>query len=147
MPEHLVKAYGAAIRGAWGTGVPTEGPNPSLVQSEGRRRRWARIERLSATPDVAEATTVSVMRSDITDVLSAIRAPTLVMSRVGDRHVRHRHGGHIAGRIPGATWVELPGNDHLPFAGDFQRLLNETQGFITGSRLVPSLIGSWPPCP
>jgi class 3 adenylate cyclase len=97
------------------------------------------MERLSATPDAVEAATMSVMRSDITDVLSAIRAPTLVMSRVGDRHVRHGHGGYIASRIPGATWVELPGNDHTPFAGDFERVLNEAQDFITGSRLVPVL--------
>jgi len=40
---------------------------------------------------------------------------------------------------PEQTWVELPGNDHTPFAGDFERLLNEAQDFITGSRLVPVL--------
>ena len=139
MPEHLVKTYGAAIRDAWGTGMATEFRDPSLVQNDEGRRRWARMERLSASPDAVEAATVSVMRSDVTDVLSAIRAPTLVMSRVGDRHVRYEHGGYIASRIPGATWVELPGNDHTPFAGDFERLLNEAQDFITGSRLVPVL--------
>jgi class 3 adenylate cyclase len=139
MPEHLVKTYGAAIRDAWGTGAATEFRDPSLVRNDEDRRRWARMERLSATPDAVEAATVSVMRSDVTDVLSAIRAPTLIMSRVGDRHVRHGHGGYIASRIAGATFVELPGNDHLPFAGDFERLANEAQDFITGSRLVPVL--------
>lgn len=138
-PEHLVKRYGAAIREAWGTGLATQLRDPSLVQSDEDRRRWARMERLSATPDAVEAATVSVMRSDVTDVLSAIRAPTLVMSRTGDRHVRHEHGGYIASRIPAATWVELPGSDHLPFAGDFARLLNEAEDFVTGSRLVPVL--------
>ncbi len=139
MPEHFVKTYGVAIRDVWGTGMAIEARDPSLVQSDEDRRRWARIERLSATPDVVEAAAVSVIRSDVTGVLSAIRAPTLLMSRVGDRHVRHGHGGYIARRIPGATWVELPGNDHTPFAGDFERLLNEAQDFITGSRLVPVL--------
>jgi len=139
MPEHLVKAYGAAIRENWGTGVATELRDPSLVQSEEDRRRWARMERLSATPDAVEAATISVMRSDVTDVLPSIRAPTLVMSRVGDRHVRYEHGGYIADRIPGATWVQLQGIDHTPFAGDSERLLNEAEDFITGSRLVPVL--------
>lgn len=139
MPEHLIKAYGAAIRENWGTGAATQLRDPSLVQSEEDRRRWARMERLSATPDAVEAATISVMRSDVTDVLSAIRAPTLVMSRVGDRHVRYEHGGYIADRIPGAIWVQLQGSDHTPFAGDSERLLNEAQDFITGSRLVPVL--------
>ena len=139
MPEHLLKVYGAAIRGAWGTGAVTETIAPSLIQSEEDRRRWARIERLSASPDVAEATVLAVLGSDVTDVLSAIRAPTLIISRIGDRHVRHEHGGYVAARIPGATWIELPGDDHLPFAGDVERLLNEAQDFITGSRLVPVL--------
>ncbi len=139
MPEHLVKAYGAAIRDNWGTGVATKFRDPSLVQNEEDQLRWARMERLSATPDAVEAATISVMRSDVTDVLSAIRAPTLVISRVGDRHVRYEHGGYIADRIPGATWVRLEGGDHTPFAGDSERLLNEAQDFITGSRLVPVL--------
>lgn len=139
IPEHLVKTYGAAIRENWGSGAATEFRDPSLVQNEKDRRRWARMERLSASPDVVEAATMSVMRSDVTDVLSAIRAPTLVISRVGDRHVRYQHGGYIADRIPDATWVQLEGSDHLPFAGDSERPLNEAQDFITGSRLVPVL--------
>jgi pimeloyl-ACP methyl ester carboxylesterase len=44
MPEHLLKAYGAAIREAWGTGAVTETVAPSLIKSEEDRRRWARTE-------------------------------------------------------------------------------------------------------
>jgi len=139
IPEHLIKAYLASLREVWGTGGMGETIAPSLVQSEEDRRWWARMERLSASPDCVEATTMSVMTSDLTEVLSSIQAPTLVISRVGDRHVRHQHGGYVANRIPGATLVELPGGDHLPFAGDADRLLNEVQDFITGSRLVPVL--------
>jgi class 3 adenylate cyclase/alpha-beta hydrolase superfamily lysophospholipase len=139
MPENLIKAYGAALRELWGTGGMAATVAPSLMQSEADGRRWARMERLSASPDAVEAAVMSVWRSDVTDVLSAIRSPTLVISRVGDRHVRYQHGGYVASRIPGATLVELPGDDHLPFAGDAERLLNEAQDFITGSRLVPVL--------
>ena len=139
LPEHRVKSYGAAVREVWGTGVATEMRDPSLVQSDDDRRRWARMERVSATPDVVEAAMISVMSTDLSDVLPAIQAPTLVISRVGDRHVRHEHGRYIATRIPGANWVELPGDDHMPFAGASERLFNEVQDFITGTRLVPVL--------
>jgi class 3 adenylate cyclase len=137
IPEHLLAAYGAAIREAWGTGNVTKTIAPSLVQNEEDRRRWARIERLSASPNVIAGTLDSIWRSDLTDVLPTIRTPTLVISRTGDRHVPHGHAGFVASRIPGATWIELPGDDHLPFAGDTTRLLNEAEDFITGSRLVP----------
>ena len=89
---------------------------PSMVKTDEARRRWGRIERLTASPDVLAESTRAVMESDVTPVLSAIQAPTLVISRQGDRHVRHEHGGHIAGRIRGARLVELSGDDHLPFA-------------------------------
>jgi len=139
MPEHVLKRYGALMRDFWGTGSITETVAPSLIQSEEDRRRWARMERLSASPDVASGMSLAVLRSDVTGVLSAIRAPTLVISRSGDRHVRHEHGSYVAARIPGATWIELSGDDHVPLAADVDRLLNEAQDFITGSRLVPLL--------
>jgi len=33
------------------------------------------------------------------------------------------HARYVAERIPGATYVELPGEDHLPFAGDATSIL------------------------
>jgi hypothetical protein len=37
----------------------------------------------------------------------------------------------IAGRIPGAKLVELPGVDHLPWVGDQDSVLDEIQEFLT----------------
>jgi class 3 adenylate cyclase len=139
LPEAMVDAYCAQIRQLWGTGAVTELRDPSFIKSNDDRRRWARMERLGASPDVAEAVVKSVLCSDVTDVLPAISTPTLVIARRGDRHVRHEHAGYLASRIPGASKIVLPGEDHTPFAGDVKRLLDEAQDFITGSRLVPVL--------
>ena len=79
------------------------------------------------------------MESDVSSVLSAIQAPTLVISRQGDRHVRSEHGRAIADRIPDADLVELAGNDHLPFAGQSEEILDEIQQFLTGTTPVPVL--------
>jgi hypothetical protein len=43
-------------------------------------------------------------------------------------------GRHVAEHIPGARFVELPGIDHLPFVGDQDAILDEIEGFLTGSR-------------
>ncbi|HET9524709.1 MAG TPA: adenylate/guanylate cyclase domain-containing protein, partial [Pyrinomonadaceae bacterium] len=43
-------------------------------------------------------------------------------------------GRFVADRIPGAKFVELPGNDHLPFVGDQDAILDEMEEFLTGVR-------------
>jgi hypothetical protein len=43
-------------------------------------------------------------------------------------------GRYVANRIPGARFVELPGEDHLPFVGDQDAILDEIEEFVTGTR-------------
>ena len=43
-------------------------------------------------------------------------------------------GRFVAEQIPGAKFVELPGNDHLPFVGDQDAILDEVEEFLTGVR-------------
>ncbi len=71
---------------------------------------------------------------DISGVLPMIQAPTLVMNRTGDRDVHVEEGRWIADRIPGARFVELAGDDHFPWIGDQDALLDEVQEFLTGDR-------------
>lgn len=72
---------------------------------------------------------------DITGGLPLIQAPTLVMHRTGDRDVNVEEGRWMAERIPGARFVELEGDDHFPFVGDQDTLLDEVQEFLTGYRV------------
>ena len=43
-------------------------------------------------------------------------------------------GRFVAERIPAAKFVELPGDDHLPFVGDQDAILDEVEEFLTGVR-------------
>jgi class 3 adenylate cyclase len=74
---------------------------------------------------------------DARHVLPAIRVPTLVLHRTGDRAVRVEQGRCIAERIPGAKYVELPGDDHTPWTGDADALIGEIEEFLTGVRHGP----------
>jgi class 3 adenylate cyclase len=138
MSKEQFPVYLSAIEGAWGTGEVTRELAPSLTPSEDALQRWARAERLSATPDMVVIPR-AFMESDATSVLSAIQAPTLVISRRGDRFVRPAHSRFLAGRIPGARLVELEGNDNFIFAGNTAEVLDEIEAFLTGVRPTPVL--------
>jgi hypothetical protein len=64
---------------------------------------------------------------DVREVLPAIRVPTLVLHRVDDPLIPVEHGRYFAAHIPGAKYVELPGQDRLIFAGDVDRLADEIE--------------------
>ena len=74
------------------------------------------------------------MEIDVRDVLPAIRVPTLVIHRTGDRVIPVESGRYLAEHIPDAKYVELPGVDHFPFVGDIDAIVDEVEEFLTGSR-------------
>jgi pimeloyl-ACP methyl ester carboxylesterase/class 3 adenylate cyclase len=98
---------------------------------------WAHFERLVATPGAYLELARIFTSLDIRQVLPAIQSPTLVLHRTEDRIVRVAQGRAVAERIPKARFVELPGIDHIPFLGDWDRLVAEIEEFLTGDRSVP----------
>jgi len=56
--------------------------------------------------------------------------PTLVMTRRGDPVAPIEGARYMAERIRGARFVELDGDDHLPWAGDIDALCGEIEGFL-----------------
>jgi class 3 adenylate cyclase len=61
--------------------------------------------------------------------------PTLVIHRHGDRVVNWRASKWMTEQIPGAVRVELPGQDHFPWAGDSDAIVEEVRAFLTGTRV------------
>jgi class 3 adenylate cyclase len=108
------------------------------VASEPRVLEWfGRAMRLTATPRVMAAVFRLYAETDLTDVLEGINVPTLVLHRRNARHVRVEHGRFLAQRIRDAKYVELPGEDTLPFLGEADDLLAEIEEFLTGARHDP----------
>src|SRR5215207_7906346 len=54
--------------------------------------------------------------------------------RTGDTRVNVEAGRYLGSAIPGAKYVELAGDDHTPWVGDVDRIADEMEEFLTGSR-------------
>jgi class 3 adenylate cyclase len=84
----------------------------------------------SASPGAQEALNRMNMRIDVRHVLPAIQAPTLVLHHANDAWVNPERGRDLADRIPGARFVELPGNGHIPPVAEVEPVLQEIEQFL-----------------
>lgn len=118
------------IREQWGGAVGLEARAPSRASDPAFRDWWATYLRMGASPGAALTLTRMNAEIDIRHVLPAIRVPTLVLHRTHDRCLKVEEGRYVAERIPGATFLELPGEDHLPFVGDQDAVLDAIGAFL-----------------
>ena len=122
----------------WGTGVTAQIYAPSRAQDEVFRRSWGRFERCAASPGAMNKILAMAMDTDVRRVLPSIRVPTLVVHRANDQATRIEGGRYLAQHIPGAKLVEVPGEDHFPWVGDSDAILDEVEQFVTGA--LPSTV-------
>jgi class 3 adenylate cyclase len=127
------------IERRWGHGAFIDALAPSRANDAAFRSWWSRFERNASAPGNTQAYIRTHSRDDVRAVLAAIRIPTLVLQRSGDRFRDSRNGRYLADHIPGATYVELPGDDHLAFLGDRGALADEIEAFLTGVRRGPDI--------
>jgi class 3 adenylate cyclase len=132
-----IQLYLSASEGEWGSGFGADFLAPSLAGDEGYRQWFARLLRLSASPGMALDLLRMNTEIDVRSVLPSITVPTLLLHRSGDRFVTPAHSGYMAKTIPHARYVPLAGDDHWPWAGDAEALLDEVQEFVTGERASP----------
>jgi class 3 adenylate cyclase len=93
-------------------------------------RAWARVNRYGASPASLEALDRMNRAIDVREVLPVVSAPTLVVHQRGDPWVRVEHGRYLAEHIPGAAYVELDGDEHIPTAAFVPRLLARVVPFL-----------------
>jgi class 3 adenylate cyclase len=104
---------------------------PSRADDDEFRRWYATRLRLGASPSAAAAAVRTAAQSDIAAILPAIRVPTLVLHRSGDRLVPVFNGRYLGARIPAARYIELAGDDHLPWVGDYETLVLPIENFLS----------------
>jgi class 3 adenylate cyclase len=108
---------------------------PSLAHDARFRQWWIRKDVTFSTPGGARAALMMMMQeADVRPVFPTIQVPTLVVHRREDGFGTVENSRYIAGQIPGAKLIELPGSDTAAYAGDAESLAGEIEEFFTGIR-------------
>ena len=106
------------------------GPNASQDLIEHARRYM----RAAGSPSAVAAYETMNSEIDIRSILGAIKVPALIMNRTGDPAVNVEGGRNMAKRIPGAKFVEYPGDTHSIMAIEPEKIIADIQEFVTGVR-------------
>ncbi len=131
-PHALGEAMAAAERvtGAWGERLP---PGFAPDADDALRRWWTVRARAAATPAAAGALVLTGAQVDVRDDAANVVAPTLVLHRAGDTAIPPAAGKELAGLVPSARYMELPGAAHLPYV-DPDAIADELETFFMGTR-------------
>ncbi|HEX6125960.1 MAG TPA: alpha/beta fold hydrolase [Pyrinomonadaceae bacterium] len=130
------RAFIDLVKSDWGRPVGIEERAPSMANDPEFREWWAEYLRMGASPGAAVALTTMNAEIDVRNVLPLVRVPTLVIHRTGDLCLKVEEGRYVASKIPGSRYVEFPGNDHLPFVGNQDEILDEIERFVTGTLMA-----------
>jgi class 3 adenylate cyclase len=133
LPEEF-DAFIQRLEREWGGPAAIDMFIPSMANDAAAREGFANYLRQAASPGAV----VDIMRMnreiDVRPILPAVRVPTLVLHRSGDRLTHIGQGQYLADQIRGARMRELPGEDHAWAAGDGDTVVDEIEEFLTGSR-------------
>jgi class 3 adenylate cyclase len=121
----------------WGDGATVEIAAPTQADNPETRKFFARIQRASSSPGMVGSLVQLFIDLDVRDVVPSVHTPALVLHREHDRLVNVGNGRWLARHLPNARYVELPGDDHVPWYEGTDEWLGEVQEFLTGVRAEP----------
>ena len=122
------------VSSRWGEGALLGAFAPSALGDPGMEEVWGRFQRAGASPAMGRAVIAALFEIDVRDILPTIQAPTLILHRKGDRIAPVEGARLMAAKIPDARLIEFEGDDHVPFTGDFEPVVDEMEEFLTGTR-------------
>jgi DNA-binding SARP family transcriptional activator/pimeloyl-ACP methyl ester carboxylesterase len=115
----------------WASAVTTEWlarMGPDILRDAAALRWYTSYIVRGASPAANRAIWLMNAEIDVRDVLPSVSVPSLVLYRK-DEFFKEATP-FMGERIAGARVVELPGNDHLPWEGDRDALLDEIERFV-----------------
>jgi class 3 adenylate cyclase/pimeloyl-ACP methyl ester carboxylesterase len=116
------KALATLIRTGWGEDTPVfRKLFSSLFMPEGTQeqlQKFAELQRKTTTAECAYRYFETTRNLDVSDLLSKVTMPTLVMHKRDDQVQPFEAGRELAIGIPGARFVALQGQNHAPLEQD-----------------------------
>jgi len=128
------QSYAEQVEADWGWEADMRRMCPGA--DETMARWWAARARAAASPGAARDLILMNSLIDVRQVLPTIQVPTLVLHRTGDLDSQVEEGRYVADHVPGARFVELSGDDHVPWI-DADQVVDEVEEFVTGVRPAP----------
>jgi len=118
------------IKASWGIGskalvdilVPEAGPE--ILQ------HVAKFQRVSCSADLAAELLMLCYTMNVSNLLSSITTPTLILHRENDKSSPIKQGRHLATEIPNSLFKVLKGKIHLPWLGDTSAIIKEILDFV-----------------
>ena len=129
-PPEVGESMAALIRASWTMGSEMIANLLFPAGSAENREIWTNAAKDLATPEVAVELLQEMYAADVSDILSEIRQPSLVIHYRGDKAVPLAGGMHLARSIPGAELVTLEGVTHYPLPGDEERVADLVRRFL-----------------
>ena len=114
---------------SWGNPIAAIGFVPSRASDSAYCERFARVQRMCASPGAVRQLILANDGIDVRAILPQIHRPTLVLQRRGDRITSKAHGRYFADHVPDAVYLELPGEDHLSWEGDADSIVDAVRRF------------------
>ena len=85
--------------------------------TEEQMRWFTDLQRITTSPENAARLREAVDEIDITDLLPLVKVPTLVLHCRNDAVQPFDEGRRLAAGIPGARFIALEGQNHVPLQG------------------------------
>ncbi|MGI9025891.1 MAG: LuxR C-terminal-related transcriptional regulator, partial [Burkholderiaceae bacterium] len=83
-----------------------------------QRRMFDELQKATATPEMAVKYLRAVYSINVKPAAAQVKCPTLSLHMKGDQMVSFEQGRQLASLIPGARFVPLEGNNHVPFENE-----------------------------
>lgn len=128
-------AYAEEVEREWGKEADLGRMFPGADSS--MQAWWAARARAAASPAAARDLILMNSQIDVREALGAVGVPTLVLHRRRDLDSRLEEGRYLAEHIPGARFIELEGDVHVPWHEPDQ-VVDEIEEFLTGFRSGPA---------
>lgn len=129
-PSKMVEPLCALIRSSWGVGSKTIA---NIVMPNGNAdglNFFTRWQRESATGEMAARMIEAAMTEiDVTELLSKIDTPTIILHRNGDQFCSIQRDKELSAAIPNSRLVLLDGIEHIHYSGNSGQAFNTIFNF------------------
>lgn len=108
-----------------------------------QQRAFDEYQRLTATPDVAAHAFRAMCHINVKAAARNVKCPALVFHCRGDQLIYFEQGRKVAALIPGARFVPVDSDNHVPFQGEacWPAVVRELRAFLGSSPATVRLTG------